>query len=817
MGSSQRMRKLVVSKYKIIFVFWGVILLLGLRMSMMLMDEVELNVEAADGTDAAKARKVVEEEFPESKNSAHVLLIQMKDGSSVLNPIVAQFTFDFVTEAFANKHLSQYLTPESAQGYYLVNGSIIDQTDPTIKQQFVSGDNTVTIMLVNTQDNGEMDLAMELSQEIKKVIEKVSPPELEVLMTGFPTLMEDAIAGIERDMMLIDLVTIPLIIVALAILLRNRRLVIIPLIAIAITLGISFGIMVVLSQNDVLTITSIIPNIMMSLGLGIGVDYSLFLLSRFKEERENGRDVVSSIDEMLTHAGHTITVSGLTLVVAFMGLVIFPFEFLSSVGVAIAIVVLVSLAVNLTFVPALLKVLGEKVTPSNKKSEANQSKVEGLTLKRSYWRSIARFSSKNAIPILFIAAIIAIPVSYQTLNMTQTFDSVELVTEGYDSKTAMKLLYEKFPAGLLAPVTIVLKGDNTANVWSEEFFGVTQQFIGELVAMDEVDPQLVASHTYMAGHLFDYAFASQVMTHFSITLEDCQNTLLSAGHPAEYVSSFLLYHSMAPAYTSADSQSARILVYLKIDPSSEAARNWVKKVRSDVGSSIEGLDNYDIHVAGWSAETLDVTENTYELFPFMILFVVLAIFMLVGVMYRSVFAPIRLLATIFLTISWIYGLSVLFFEDHWGELIRPSISDLNGVYWAVPILTFSVLIGLGMDYDLFILGRIREEVWKGKSTTEAIADALDHTGSVVTGAAAIMAIAFGGLFLSGQIAVAEFGFILALAVILDATVVRTFLVPAIMSLAEKTNWWPSNPPSAATYSSNPPMTTSHSMPEVAAD
>ncbi|MFQ5978992.1 MAG: MMPL family transporter [Candidatus Heimdallarchaeota archaeon] len=313
MSISQNLRTQVVSKYKITFVFWAIVLLLGLHMSMMLMDEVELNLEAADGTDAAKARKIVEEEFPESKNSAHVLLIQMRDGSSVINPIVEQFTTDFVTEAFANSYLSKYLTQESVQGYYLVKGSIIDQTDPTIKQQFVSGDNSVTIMLVNTQDSGEIDLAMELSHEIEKVTEKVSPPELDVMMTGFPTLMDDAIEGVERDMMLIDLVTIPLIIVALAILLRNRRLVIIPLIAIAVTLGISFGIMVVLSQNDVVSITSVVPNIMMSLGLGIGVDYSLFLLSRFKEERENGRDVVSSIDEMLTHAGHTITVAQLPI------------------------------------------------------------------------------------------------------------------------------------------------------------------------------------------------------------------------------------------------------------------------------------------------------------------------------------------------------------------------------------------------------------------------------------------------------------------------------------------------------------------------
>ncbi len=99
-----------------------------------------------------------------------------------------------------------------------------------------------------------------------------------------------------------------------------------------------------------------------------------------------------------------------------------------------------------------------------------------------------------------------------------------------------------------------------------------------------------------------------------------------------------------------------------------------------------------------------------------------------------------------------------------------------------------------MDYDLFILGRIREGVWKGKNTRDAIADALEHTGGVVTGAAAIMVIAFGGLMLSSTLVLIEFGFILAVAVAIDATIVRTFLVPAIMSLAEKTNWWPAKVP-----------------------
>jgi uncharacterized membrane protein YdfJ with MMPL/SSD domain len=173
----------------------------------------------------------------------------------------------------------------------------------------------------------------------------------------------------------------------------------------------------------------------------------------------------------------------------------------------------------------------------------------------------------------------------------------------------------------------------------------------------------------------------------------------------------------------------------------------------------------------------------------------------VGVMYKSIFVPIRLLAMILLRISFIYGLAVLFFEDHWRKSSDRPSGDVNGLFFMIPVMTFSILIGLGMDYDLFILGRIREEVWKGKPTEEAIADALDHTGGVVTGAVLLMVIAVGGLMLSGSLVLVELGFILAIAVAMDATVVRAFLVPAIMSLAEKTNWWPSIPPATSTIPS----------------
>lgn len=793
MSVGKQMRNKVISNYKFLLVFWSIVVLVAVPFAPRFLDNVELSFDAPEGTDAANARKLVEQEFPESQNSNHILLIQMQDGSSVLNSAVATFTLAFATEAITSAVLNPYVQAESILGYFTINGTALDFVYPELKSQFLSTDLKTTYILVETADAGDTELAVDLHLEIKEIVDDLSFSDLELIFTGMAAIQHDTSEGLAQDMERIDMITIPLIIIALAILFRNPRLVFLPLLGIVMTLIIAFAIMGIIAES--VSIMSFVPNVMISLGLGIGVDYSLFLLSRFQEERRQKAEVPKAIEEMLTYAGHTITVSGLTLAVAFFGLIIFPVPALSSVGIAITVTVLVSLAVNLTFVPALLRLAGHKLTPYKEESGKGGTSVPA----RSYWRSVARFSSKNAIPILILVGLAIIPVSIQVLRMNQTQNISDFVPEGSEAREGLDILRNDFSSGITAPISIIIKTSTANEVWSSSFFNASQELIEAIIATGKAQPAAILSHTWLRGEQVNYSLALDAVALFP--LGEAERNLTLATYSPERQSELAIYLNIAPQFFSENSQSALIQVILSVEPFSEEAREWVRTMRSEIIPGVAGLSAYEVGLAGATAESNDMVDRTFDLFPLMILFVLIVIALLVGVMYRSVLIPIRLLATILLTISFIYGLSVLFFEEHWGEIFRSSISQNEGLFWMVPVMSFSILIGLGMDYDLFILGRIKEEVWKGKPTREAIADALEHTGGVVTGAAAIMVIAFGGLMLSSSMLLVEFGFVLALAVAIDATVVRTFLVPAIMSLAEQTNWWPTTPPPLAVSSS----------------
>ena len=159
-------------------------------------------------------------------------------------------------------------------------------------------------------------------------------------------------------------------------------------------------------------------------------------------------------------------------------------------------------------------------------------------------------------------------------------------------------------------------------------------------------------------------------------------------------------------------------------------------------------------------------------------------------MFKSVFVPLRLIITIGLTLSWIYGIASLIFDVGIVDGIIPALQDINALYWATPVMSFSILIGLGLDYDVFLLSRISEYRNNGYSERASVIKGLYRTGGIISMAGVIMAIAFGGMLFSTTMILNEFGFILTLAVLVDTFIIRTILVPAIMSLASKWNWWP---------------------------
>jgi RND superfamily putative drug exporter len=768
----EKVIKKIEKRPRTTIIIWLIILLALASFVPDLFTNTKLGIEAPEGTDAYDAEMLLKEEFPSADSTAHIIVIQRSDGEPVICEGVRNFTFNLLASVNQSSQLAERVT--EIAGFYIVNGTLFEST----QWQFVNEEQDTTIIAIFTLGGSESDWPTKLSEELKVIIDDIKPDDLKIYLTGMGALQNDMQANATQDIQHMDMIVIPLVAIFLWYLLRSWRLVFLPFLGILVSLIITFGI--IAQVANYMTIMTIVPALMMVIGMGIGVDYALFMLSRFREERLKGHSNSESVHAMMKYAGHTIAVSGLTLTVAIFGLIIFPIEIIQGIAIGVTVTVLITLPVNLILLPAILFAWGEKFLPSDTRKEKQVlKKKQNRPHKQSFWKRVGYFSSDHAVPIIVIALLIAVPTSYFALTMTQSMSLNDFAAEGTEGRDGLMIIEEKFGPGMIAVTNIVIDTNVPGGAMTEQYFNATQEFAVALIDTGVIDPSGIRSHTYANGIPVNFQFATAA---------------LDGSSPLYNTTNALLYRMSLTKFVSPNATAGFMGVMLNIDPTSEEAQEWIEHVRDDIIPSIDGLGSYEIGIAGTTAQVTDLNNQVLFYFPFVILFVLVVIYIVIGLMYKSVFLPLRLLATILLTLSWVYAASVLIFEHHWGEIFMPAIGDVSSLFFIMPIICFSIIIGLGMDYDLFIISRIREGAWEGMCNRDAIAHGLETTGVLVTGAACIMAVAFGGLLLAHSMVLVEFGFMLAVAVLIDAFVVRTLLVPAIMSLAKRYNWWPSKPP-----------------------
>jgi len=237
-----------------------------------------------------------------------------------------------------------------------------------------------------------------------------------------------------------------------------------------------------------------------------------------------------------------------------------------------------------------------------------------------------------------------------------------------------------------------------------------------------------------------------------------------------------------------------ISLNLYFDPSGDQAPGFIDDVRSVMSDYAKAYPQYKYYMNGGAANTYDAVNEVHALFPAQVAGTCAVVFIIVGGIFRSLFVSIRLLATIAIPITWIYGVSVIFFQDGPVNWIYSNSTPVNALYWLIPVMCFSILVGLGLDYDIFLLSRIIEYRKLGYDDRSSIVKGIYRTGGIITAAGTIMCIAFAGLLLSEEMVLNQYGFMLAFAVLCDTFIVRTLLVPAIMNLLGPINWWPGKMP-----------------------
>ncbi|NUP48288.1 MAG: MMPL family transporter [Catenulispora sp.] len=485
-------------------------------------------------------------------------------------------------------------------------------------------------------------------------------------------------------------------------------LALVPLLVAAVSILTSF--LVVFGLTEVMKVSSLVQFLVALIGLGVAIDYSLLLVTRWREELAHGHDNETAVHNAMATAGRAVAFSGLTVGLGLIALVLLPVPFLRSMGVGGMVIPLVSVAVTLTLVPALLSGGARRLDWPKLRHEGQAARGwtrwARLVVRRRWVAAVAAFA------VLGFLGVNALNMQIGATKSTSLSQSGP-AREGLDTLTAAGIT-----SGVLTPIEVVVPRGQDATALAHR-----------LAAVDGV-------HAAVA--------------------------------PASWTSGESSLIEVLPAQETATS----------------ASRAVVNRVRDLADSAAPGA-----LTGGAGAFEADMVHAVYGNFPLMLTAVAIITFILLVRAFRSILLPLKAVLLNLLSVGAIYGVVTLVWQDGHGSQTIGGIPATGAVTGWIPLMIFAFLYGLSMDYEVFILARMREEYDRTGDTTAAVVEGIGRTGRLVTSAALILFLAFASLASGPEVQLKVFATGLGAGILLDATVVRALLVPALVSLFGRWNWW----------------------------
>jgi RND superfamily putative drug exporter len=609
------------------------------------------------------------------------------------------------------------LGPDVVQGganYYL-------DGDETL----VSDDRHTTIMpFVMAGDENQAD--SNIGRVLGVLDEAEQDSAFNVLVAGGASINDDFDKHAERDLATGEVFGVPIALVVLVLVFGAFSAAIIPLVLGGLSIVVAIGVTTAFGQ--LIPFSFFVTNVITMIGLAVGIDYSLFVVSRYREERQRGLDKAAAIRASGATASRAVFFSGFTVVVALVGMFIVPTTIFRSLAGGAIIVVIVSVLVSLTLLPAVLGVMGDKVNSiripflGRKVLEHDPEAAGGL------WDRATRIVMRFPALSLLGAGALLIGLTVPSFDLNTGSAGVSSLPDGSQTKEAFLILEKDFDFGLISPFEIVVDGD----IESPE----VQQGVESLQDSLASDPR----------------FGPTEMT------------------------------------VNEEGDLALIETPVNSDPRGKVAIEALHALRDEYIPLAFAGTAAEILVGGATATNQDYVNVTDEFTPWVLFFVLGISFLLLTVVFRSLVVPVKAIIMNLLAVGASYGLLVLVFQRGWGNDILGFQQSDTIEAW-VPLWMFSILFGLSMDYHVFLLSRIRERFALTKDNTESVAFGLKSTAGIITGAALIMTSVFAGVAMGDLIMFQQMGFGLGVAVLLDATVIRSILVPASMKLLGDWNWY----------------------------
>jgi RND superfamily putative drug exporter len=577
-----------------------------------------------------------------------------------------------------------------------------------------------------------VDTEVSTTEDLRAVAEEAKPEGFSVQVAGQGVLFADFTEMAEEDLRRGETIGIAIALIILIVVFAAVVAAIVPIVMAVFAIMVALGLVSLIGQA--VDFNLFVTNMVSMIGLAVGIDYSLFIVSRYREERKKGFDKLEAIGASGATANRAVFFSGLTVVIALAGMFIIPASIFRSLAAGAILVTVAALAASMTLLPALLGLLGDRI---NWPRLAKRARVDSeFDPKGGFWDRVSRRVMARPVVYLVIGVAILGGLSSYYLRLEQgTSQNVSQLPDEFESKRAFLTLEREFAGGVTDPARIMITGD----VQSPE----TQAAIGELqeaIAQDE-------------------AFAPRT-----------------------------------EVLPSQDGTAIEVDAFFRGDPSNEAAFQGIRDLRGEhVPAAFGDVDGVEVLVGGNTAFFADFLDIADRYQPIVIAFVLALSFILLTVVFRSIVVPVKAIIMNLLSVGAAYGAVTLVFQEGVGigffNALGFQFQQVEGIEPWLPLFLFSVLFGLSMDYHVFLLSRIREEYDKTHDNTEAVAYGLRTTAGIITGAALIMVAVFVG-FAAGRLGpLQQMGFGLAVAVFMDATIVRSLLVPASMRLLGDWNWY----------------------------
>jgi putative drug exporter of the RND superfamily len=599
-------------------------------------------------------------------------------------------------------------------------GSVIDPTTVAPAAGLVSPDGTSVQIpaRIPITDTAQLDAIRTTLDELR-----AAHPEAEIHSVSFSMINDDINAVVFSDLDRSLLLTIPATFLILLIAFGAFAASVVPLVLALTSLLAAFGLLGIYSQllNPV---SPYATQLVVLIGLAVAIDYSLFMITRFRSERRSGHDTLTAIEIASSTAGRAVFFSGLAVMISVAALFVLPDELFHSMALGTIAVILVSVIGSLTFLPALLAILGKRIDFGRLPWVSRDRGESG-----GFWSHVVTAVMRRPAIAAIGATAFLLLLAWPAISLRLGTTDITAFPESVDGVAAIEQLREHWPQGSLLTL--------------------------DAIVTNAQDPGVQAA------------------------IEKLKTAGLTISGLSEPV-------KVTPSADGTVADVSFVMAGTENDPANAAI---VREMRSRVVPEVfGGISGTRVYISGDAAASMDRTDTYTSALPEVFAFVLGLSFLLLLVAFRSIVIPIKAIALNLLSTAAAYGVLVAVFEQGFAkDLLGVRPTDVIEAW--VPIFIFAILFGLSMDYHVFILSRVKELVDKGMATTDAVAKGIASTSGTVTSAAAIMVVVFAVFATLRLVIIRELGLGLAVAVLIDATVIRSILLPATMRLLGEWNWY----------------------------